>query len=243
MAATREAVTLGLSARRTANIKVRQPLGLCELVLSSGELRSGLEKHIELIKSELNVKEIAFTEDPDAYVSFELKPNFKILGPRLGKKVKSVGKALAEGDTAAMCAQLQGGTLTLDLDGEPVELTSEDVEVRLTPKEGFAAAQGRQMVAVISTEITEALRQEGWVREFIRCVQDIRKDLGLAYDAHISVAVKTESRDLAGVLSAFEDKIAGEVLADTFIVNADSAVDGKQIEIDDLPATVSVIGQ
>ena len=102
MAAAREAVTLGLSARRTANIKVRQPLSRCELVLSSDDLRRGLEKHIEMVKSELNVKEIAFTDDPDAYVSFELKPNFKLLGPRLGKKVKSLGKALAQGDTAVI---------------------------------------------------------------------------------------------------------------------------------------------
>ena len=240
MAAAREAVTLGLSARRTANIKVRQPLGLCELVLNSDELRCGREKHIELIKSELNVKEVAFTDNPDAYVSFELKPNFKRLGPRLGKKVKSVGKALAQGDTAAMCAQLQDGALVLDLDGETVELAGDEVEVRLTPKDGFAAAQGRHMVAVISTEITEELRQEGWVREFIRCVQDIRKDQGLAYDARVTVAVTTDSDALAAVLAAFKDKIAGEVLADAVTIDRGASGDGRQIEIDDFPAAVSV---
>ncbi len=242
MAATREAVTLGLSARRTANIKVRQPLGLCELVLSSDGLRAGLEKHIDLIKSELNVKEVAFTDNPDEYVSFELKPNFKVLGPRLGKKVKLVGKALAQGDAAAMCAQLQEGALTLDLDGETVELTSEDLEVRLMPKEGFAAAQGRNMVAVISTEITEELRLEGWVREFIRCVQDIRKEQGLAYDARVAVAVKTGHDKLAKVLAAYQDKIAGEVLAESFEVNAESSADGKQIEIGAMSASVALTG-
>ena len=95
-------------------------------------------------------------------------------------------------------------------------------------------------------EMEQKLKRSGDAANLSRNVgkmKDAFADLGLAYDAHISVAVKTESRDLAGVLSAFEDKIAGEVLADTFIVNADSAVDGKQIEIDDLPATVSVIGQ
>ena len=240
MAATREAVTLGLSARRNANIRVRQPLGLCELVLGSSELRPGLERHIELIKSELNVKEVSFTHNPDEYVSFELKPNFKLLGPRLGKKVKSVGKALAQGDTAAMCAQLQDGALTLNLDGETVELTNEEVEVRLTAKEGFAAAQGRNMVAVISTEISQELRQEGWVREFIRCVQDIRKEQELAYDARVTVSVKTDHQELAGVLAAFEDKISGEVLAEAFEINGAPALEGKQIEIDDVPATVAV---
>ncbi|MFO7973433.1 MAG: isoleucine--tRNA ligase [Candidatus Hydrogenedentota bacterium] len=240
MAATREAVTLGLSARRTANIKVRQPLGLCELVLGSDDLRAGLEKHIELVKSELNVKEVSFTDNPDEYVSFELKPNFKVLGPRLGKKVKSVAKALAQGDAAAMCAELQDGALSLDVDGEAIELTNEDVDVRLTPKEGFAAAQGRRMVAVISTEITEELRQEGWVREFIRCVQDIRKEQELAYDARVEVSVKTDHDELAGVLTAFEDKIRGEVLADAFVINGDSGVEGKEIEIDEFSVTVAV---
>ncbi|HOF41781.1 MAG TPA: DUF5915 domain-containing protein, partial [Candidatus Hydrogenedentes bacterium] len=240
MAAAREAVTLGLSARRTANIKVRQPLSRCELVLSSDDLRRGLEKHIEMVKSELNVKEIAFTDDPDAYVSFELKPNFKLLGPRLGKKVKSLGKALAQGDTAAMCAQLQNGALTVDLDGETVELTADEVEVRLSPKEGFAAAQGRHMVAVISTEITEELRQEGWVREFIRCVQDIRKDQRLAYDARISLAVTLDDGLLATVLTAYKDKIAGEVLAEAFTIGHGASNEGKQVEIDGVAASVLV---
>ena len=94
--------------------------------------------------------------------------------------------------------------------------------------------------SVISTEITEELRQEGWVREFIRCVQDIRKDQGLAYDARVTVAVTTDSDALAAVLAAFKDKIAGEVLADAVTIDRGASGDGRQIEIDDFPAAVSV---
>lgn len=239
MAVTREAVTLGLSARRAENIRVRQPLGLCELVLTDAAMKEGLQNHLPLIMEELNIKRIEFTDHPENYVSYEVKPNFRLLGPKFGKKMKAIGKALADGDGAAFYRQIQEGPITLEIEGEMLELTGEDVEIRLTPKPGFAAAQGRNMVVVISTEITEELKREGWVREFIRIVQDMRKEQALAYDARLDVVVTTQDAALAETLTQYRDIISGEVLADTITLDETLRAEAKAATIDQAELQVS----
>ncbi|MFP4500559.1 MAG: isoleucine--tRNA ligase [Candidatus Hydrogenedentota bacterium] len=239
MGATREAVRLGLSARRGENIKVRQPLGLCELVVANDRVKQGLADHTALIKEELNIKEVEFTEQADQYVSYEVKPNFKLLGPKYGKKVKAIGKALAQSDGAACYNALQSGVLELDVEGETVQLSPEEVEVRLAAKEGFTAAQGRNMVVVLATEITDELRREGWVREFIHCVQNIRKEQGLAYDARIDVTVQTADAELAEVLTQYKNNIAQEVLATS--VSMRDVADGSSARIEDRELTIGVV--
>jgi isoleucyl-tRNA synthetase len=213
MAVTRQAVNLGLSARRVSNLKVRQPLSRCEIVLSDAGKRGGLERHLDLIKEELNIKEIAFSNDPQQYVTYEVKPNFKVLGPKLGKKVKALGAVLQKTNGGALYAELQQGSAKLDVEGETFEFTAEELDVRLTPKPGFAAAQGRDMVVVISTEITEALKREGYAREVIRVVQDKRKAMRLAYDQRIRVRVTTLAPEWIASIREFKGDIAAEVLA------------------------------
>jgi isoleucyl-tRNA synthetase len=191
--------------------------------------------------AELNIKSVAFTSNPEDYVTFEVKPNFKLLGPKFGKKVKAIQKTLAQGDAAAYAAQLAEGPLRVVVDGETVELTGDEVEVRLQAKEGFTAAQGRHMVVVLGTEISDELRREGWVREFIRCVQDMRKEQGLAYDARIAVAVATGDDALASTLADYESLIAGEVLADRLTVNGgNGGGEAKTWKIDDSELEVQV---
>jgi len=241
MALTREAVNLGLSARRVENIKVRQPLGLCELVVSNAEQRAALANHLDLIKEELNIKEVAFTESPEEYVSYEIRPNFKILGPRFGKNVQQARQALANADGAALFAQLQSGTgISIEIDGKAEALTQEEVDVRLTPKPGFAAAQGTRLVVVISTEITESLKREGLVREVVRALQDIRKDQNLAYDARIQVTIETADDALNSAIAEFKDYIAQEVLASA--LDCGSAGEGaKVVEIEGSEVKLSVV--
>ena len=241
MALTREAVTLGLNARRVENIKVRQPLSLCELVVANADQRAALENHLDLIQEELNIKEVAFTDSPEAYVTYEVLPNFKVLGPRFGKQVQQVRQVLAKADGAALQAELQAGGITIEIDGKAETLTAEEVEVRLTPKEGFAAAQGKQLVVVIATEITEELRKEGLVREVIRALQDIRKDQNLAYDARIAVVYFTEDAALNEAIGDFRDYIAKEVLASTLESGtANGTAKAVEIEGSELQLLVAV---
>lgn len=242
MAATREAVSLGLSARRSQNLKVRQPLGLCELVLADEGQRTGLTKHLDLIMEELNVKQVEFTGAPEQYVAYDVKANFKVLGPKFGKKMKAVAKALADGDGASFYAQWQAGAIRIEVDGERLELTGDDVEVRLTAKDGFAAAQGKAMVVVLSTGITEALRREGWTREFIHTIQNIRKEQGLAYDARIEVTVQTDDQGIATLIEEFRGSITREVLASSLTVAAGTNADRVKIEESEIGLRVMALG-
>lgn len=240
MELTREAVTLGLSARRAENIKVRQPLARCELVVADPRHFEGLNRHLDLIAEELNIKEIAICVAPESYVAYEVRPNFKALGPKLGKRLPAVKQALAAADGAKLYLQVQKeGRIHLTLPEGPVELGAEDVEVRLSAKPGFAAAQGRHMVVVISTEITQELREEGWARDTIRHIQEIRKEMGLPYDARIKVAYHTPAGALAAALDAWQAKIAQEVLATEF--RTASAAAGKQTEVDDQELWLEVV--
>jgi isoleucyl-tRNA synthetase len=241
MAAVRDAVNLGLSARRGVNIKVRQPLGLCRIIVANPAVRMALDANAALLLEELNIKEVEFAENPEAYVSYEVKPNFKVLGPRFGARVKQIAGLLAKGDGAAFFAQLQENqAIVLDLDGETVVLSEEEVDVRLQAREGFAAAQGQSMVVVLSTTITDELRQEGWAREFIRGVQDLRKEHNLPYDARIRIAVAVPDQTLRGALQRFEEAIAGEVLAVECVYENDGGADAREIDIEGMKAAVSI---
>ncbi len=244
MAATREAVTLGLNARRIENIKVRQPLQRCDLIVANITQRDGLERHRNLIMEELNIKELHFSDTPEAFVSYDVRPNFKVLGPRFGKQVQTIKKLLSEGDGAALYTQLQEGHVTLELEGNTIQLSPDEIDVRLIAKEGFTAAQGHHMVAVLSTEITEALRNEGLCREIIRSLQDIRKEQGLAYDARIAVVYQTEANELQQVMASFAETIANEVLAVSLQQDASVATgkddQHKVVKIDDNNISFSI---
>lgn len=242
MEATRDAVNLGLSARRVENIKVRQPLGLCRVITANPVIQKALQGNTALILEELNIKALEFAENPEDYVSYEIKPNFKVLGPRFGARMKLVAVALAKGDAASLQAQLQQeGSISLTLDGENISLSGEEVEVRLQAKPGFAAAQGQNMVVVLSTQITDELRREGWAREFIRGVQELRKESGLAYDARIKLFVSTEDATLNTAIKEHQEVISGEVLAvECCYTLSDGDTKHRDITIDGATARVQI---
>lgn len=241
MTAVREAVNLGLSARRNENIKVRQPLGLCRIIVANPVLREVLNANAALLLEELNIKSLEFADNPETYVAYEVKPNFKLMGPRFGAKVKQIAQILAKSDGAALFAQLQEtGSIEVMLEGAPIELSEKEVDVRLQAREGFAAAQGQSMVVVLTTTITEELRQEGWAREFIRYIQDLRKEHKLPYDARIGIRISIAEGSLKEALQRFEKTIAGEVLATHWAYDNESTAGERSVEIDGMKASVSI---
>ncbi|MEM8680028.1 MAG: class I tRNA ligase family protein, partial [Planctomycetota bacterium] len=216
MRLAREISSLGRAARMEAKLKVRQPLAKVEVILAEETHREWLLSHAALIAKELNVKQVEFARDPEQYIAYQVKPNFKVLGPLVGKNMPAVKKSLLAADGSELLAQLkQDGKITLTLEnGEQVSLTDEHVEVTIQAKEGWAAAQGKGCVVVLSTELTDALIREGVANDLIRLIQDQRKKMQLQYTDRIRVSVVTECADLRLAIEENQSTIAGETLAD-----------------------------
>ncbi|MEZ6069325.1 MAG: DUF5915 domain-containing protein [Pirellulales bacterium] len=197
-----------------ASLKVRQPLAKVEVILADTEHHDWLEAHGALIAEELNVKAVEFAAKADQYVDYTVLPDLKRLGPRLGKRIGPLRKALGAADPAALVAAMETkGAVTIELDDGPVELDSDDLLVRLQAKPGWAAAQGPSTVVGLSTEITEELLLEGLAREWVHAIQSARKDSGCEYTDRIEVGLVTESAELLAAAAQFADYIGGETLA------------------------------
>jgi isoleucyl-tRNA synthetase len=231
----REIASLGRSARNVANLKVRQPLAKVEVVLADTTHQKWLEEHAALIAEELNVKAVEFTTRGEQYISYSVVPNFKRLGPRLGKNMPAAKKLLSELDAGKLLADLKSaGKVELKLpDGSALALDNEDIEVRLTAKEGWAAAQGKASVVVLATELTPELLAEGLARDVVRLIQDQRKEIACQYTDRVEVGLVTNSGDLAAAIDKFRDYIKQETLATEISGRPLSGVE---------PVTVRVLG-
>ncbi|MBI4581133.1 MAG: isoleucine--tRNA ligase [Planctomycetes bacterium] len=228
MSVVREIASLGRAARMEAKMKVRQPLAVVELVLADPSHEEFLRGHLPLIADELNVKRIEFVAQADKYVSYEVRPNFKSLGPKFGKLAPQIKTELARADAAALRKQLdETGKAALTVAGQTVELTPDDVQVSVQAKPGWAAAQGREVVVVLSTEITPELKAEGLAREFVHLVQTARKEERLEYQARIRLRVNTTG-PLAQAIQANRDYICGETLATELTLDP-SLLNGRHV--------------
>lgn len=233
MRLAREISSLGLSARMGAKLKVRQPLAKVEVILANDDHSEWIASHAELIRSELNVKEVELTRDANQYISYEVKPNFKLLGPLLGKDMPQVKQLLGKADGAQLLTRLETTdeiSLTL-ADGRAVKLNHDHVEVHIKAREGWAAAQGKACVVVLSTELTPTLVREGHARDLVRFIQVRRKEMNLAYADRIEVAVVTDSKELRQAIEENMEYIRTETLALmlTFTVHAKGTATELQI--------------
>ena len=248
MASLRELVSLGLQIRTANKLKVRQPLSALELVLADPQLEPTIAAQEDLILEELNVRSLRFVRQADEYVSFEVKPNFRALGPRVGKKMPLLKKQLAELDGAPLLAALESdGAITLSLDGESLVLNSDEIAVSLKAKEGFAAASGEHGVVVLHTTLTPELIQEGYFREIQNRVQNLRKELDLEYTTRISLGLRGDP-ELLDAARAYQERLAQETLAQEMHIGEavneslpwqELQIDGKPLEIGLLPLGVN----
>jgi isoleucyl-tRNA synthetase len=197
-----------------AKLKVRQPLALVEVILADRTHQPWLEEHARLIAAELNVKEVQFTQEAEQYITYTVLPELKKLGPKLGKRLPALRKLLAGADGGRLLSEMEAnGRLELDLPDGPITLTPDEIQIRLQAKPGWAAAQGRRSVVVLSTELTRELIAEGLARELVRVIQDRRKEMGCEFTDRIAVGIVTESEELRAAVSEFGDYIRGETLA------------------------------
>ncbi len=238
MTVVRDTVSLGLRVRTDKKLKVRQPLSKAEITLSHPELDERVRAYGDLIAEELNVREVRFVHGAEEHIEYQVKPNFRKLGPRVGKKMPAVKAALAAADGSALRASLlKDGKTTVDIDGEALSLGLEDVEVAVHAKEGYAAAGDQTAVVVLSTELTPELVDEGIYRELLSRVQAFRKDLGLEYTQRISLAV-----DGPASLRAIVDDRREHFMEETLCVELVDDLEGseREVEIEGDPVTITL---
>lgn len=223
METVRAVVTLGQRVRAESKLKVRQPLAEAIVVVTNDEERTNIERFSDAIREELNVRTLSFTTEPEKFVTFELLPNFKLLGPKLGKQVKACKAALAAANAERLYQQLDStGSLHVEVEGQSLELSSEEVQIRLKAKDNYAAAAAYGQVVVLDTQVTESLRHEGMAREVINRIQRARKNMDLAYEARIRVTYEADGA-LAEAIATHRENIAGETLALELTASAPNA--------------------
>ena len=203
-------VVLGRAARNTANIKNRQPIGKM-YVKADHELS---DFYVEIIEDELNVKSVEFVEDVRNFTSYSFKPQLKTVGPKYGKQLGNIRKALAEIDgNAAMDTLKAEGALKFDFGAELVVLTEEDLLIDMAQTEGYVSESDNVVTVALDTRLTPELLEEGFVRELVSKIQTMRKEAGFEVMDHICVYQQNNDK-IADILTRYADTIRSEVLAD-----------------------------
>ena len=209
-----EIVVLGRACRNTANIKNRQPIGT--MYVKAEKKMS--EFYTDIIADELNVKEVKFADDVESFISYSFKPQLRTVGPKYGKLLGGIRQALTDiNGTAAMNELRSNGVLKLDINGNDVELTEEDLLIETAQTEGYVSESDGETSVVLDTNLTPELIEEGFVREIISKIQTMRKEAG--FEVMDKIVVYAHGNDkIQDVMKAHEDEIKSEVLADEMVL-------------------------
>lgn len=208
-----EIVVLGRAARNASNIKNRQPIG--NMYVKADRQLDDFFK--EIVASELNLKAVSFKDDMEEYLSYSFKPQFKVLGPKVGKQIGEVKAALAGINGHAAKAELEStGKLKLTLKSGEVELLPEDVDITMSQTEGFATQRYGNVTIALETTLSQELIEEGFVREIISKLQTMRKENGFQVVDHITVYAASNDK-LVDIMSRNEDFLKKVVLADKVV--------------------------
>jgi isoleucyl-tRNA synthetase len=240
MALARETVRLGLGARGKAKIKLRQPLREAAVV-ADGREREAIERLVEIVREELNVERVRFVAAADELGSYEIKANYRTLGPKFGKDMPRAAEAVAALEAAHVAQTLRdGGEIGIVVGGRDHTLSADDVLLTMRAPEGYSVEREGAHAVALDLEIDEHLREAGRAREIVHAVQSARKSAGLAVEDRIALALGGDQALLAAA-QAHREYLAGETLAVRLSVDADGAgpldytetakVDGLDLEI------------
>ncbi|MCC7318886.1 MAG: class I tRNA ligase family protein, partial [Bacteroidales bacterium] len=219
-----------LSLRKKANIRVRQPLQSIMIPVSDERMKQQLQGVENLILSEVNVKEINYLNADNGVLIKKIKPNFKTLGPRYGKLMKEIAMVL-EGYSQFDIRSLEvTGTQNMDIAGQSIEITREDVEITTDDIPGWTVVVQDKLTVALDITLTDALIQEGLVRELVNRVQNMRKDTGLEVTDHILLELQADEKVIAAI-QKFEAYICSETLGTLQIVAADVELDMVENEL------------
>ncbi|MDR2435443.1 MAG: isoleucine--tRNA ligase, partial [Treponema sp.] len=232
MAAVQHAVSMGRSLRSQYNIKVRQPLRMAELVTRDPEEKKVLLDMVEIIREELNVKEVIFKDNEEDLVEYEVKANFRVLGKELGKDMKAAAAGIESLSHAEIQSVIEGASLSIDIpsaDGgtRSVVITADKIDVRRNEKANLRVLNERTLTVGLDTKITRELSMEGDIRDLVRGVQTGRKDMGLLVTDRVKLTVYG-SEKMKEAWKIFGSSAASETLA---VETAWAKVDG-QIQVE-----------
>ncbi len=208
-------VSSGHSLRKENKLKVRQPLAKAHIICRDETRLEALNRQKTLIADELNVKELLFEKEEGAFVSLLPIPNFRVLGKKVGKQMKVVQEAIGKLPLTSLYALLEGGCVTLSIDGQDLVLTAEDVAVERRVKEGLIAGSSEGLTVALDTTLNEELLLEGIAREIVNKINTMRRDKEFAVTDRIAVRMQTSAR-VKGAFERHRDYICHEVLAVSF---------------------------
>jgi isoleucyl-tRNA synthetase len=212
MGVARETVRLGLAARAQASIKVRQPLRAAVVVASERE-RDAIQTLADVVRDELNVRELRFVAAADELGHYEIKANYRTLGPRFGSSMPQAAAAIAALDPTHVATALrEGRSIGISIDGHDHRLEEQDLQLALAPLEGYGLEREGSHAVALELEIDDDLRREGRAREIVHAVQNARKNAGLAVEDRIELSLGG-SDALLEAARAHEDYVTGETLA------------------------------
>jgi len=231
MSTVQKAVSMGRSLRNQFNLKNRQPLAAAELVTRNQEERKVLEAMVDAITEELNVKKVHFHEKENELVQYSAKANFKVLGKELGPKMKAAAAEIIKLSNEQISDILSGKSLSIDVEGQKLELTSEKIIIERTEKENLKVLNDGTITIGLDTKVTDDLRKEGYVRDLIRGIQSLRKDNKLTVQDKISLKLSGDV-ELKEAFDMFKELISSATLTEKQEW-CDSLPDGNVIEADD----------
>ena len=235
MAVARQTVRLGLAARASSKLKVRQPLRAA-VIVADGFERASIERFTDLVRDELNVRELRFVTEADELGEIEVKPNYRALGPRFGKAMPQVAAAVAGLDPVRVGAALRDETAVgITVGGGDHELSADDLLVSMKPLAGYEVEREGSHAVALELEIDDELRIEGWAREIVHAIQAARRDAGLDVTDRIALTLAGDEA-LVGAAQTHQQYIAGETLAvDVSYESLDGIVpitiDGRSLQV------------
>jgi isoleucyl-tRNA synthetase len=239
MQLAQDASSLILSLRKKANVRVRQPLQKVLIPVLSPGMEQQLQKVEDLIKAEVNVKEIEYLTDTEGFIKKKIKPNFQALGKKLGSKMKAVSQALLNFSQHEISLFEKEGRYSIPVGDEAVELALRDVEISSEDIPGWTVANKGPLTVALDINVTPELIQEGDAREFVNRIQKIRKESGFDVTDRIEVKVAANN-GISQSLAKFNDYICAEILADKLELTT-QIDEGTEIEVNDNPLKVIVL--
>jgi isoleucyl-tRNA synthetase len=241
MGLVQKVVSLGRAARSRKNLKVRQPLSRILITLPKQTRWQQLEGYLDVIKEELNIKEVVFNPDADQYVSYSAQLNFKLAGPKLGADVKKAAAHIKALDSQAIKQFLRSKQVSFELDSKSIVLTDEEVEAIKSEKAGYAVESDGIITVTLETELTDELIGEGFAREIVNKIQNMRKSSGFEVTDYVNVRVSSSDR-LKSAATKYDEFIRRETLAHRIeFTDHKSVGDGREWNINGEKAAIAVV--